>query len=141
MSKRISDGDGVGKEKEAVAEADRISSGPSSNRALPYVAHQVGLPPKQSLFQEFTARVKETFFADQPLRSFKDQSKSKKFRLGVEALFPIFSWARDYNLTKLRGDAIAGLTIASLCIPQVRTWLHVFYLAISRTALNILPRP
>ncbi|KAJ6398847.1 hypothetical protein OIU77_019581 [Salix suchowensis] len=56
----------------------------------PYV-HKVGLPPKQNLFKEFKATVKETFFADDPLRSFKDQT---------------------------RGDLIAGLTIASLCIPQ-----------------------
>ncbi|XP_062029275.1 sulfate transporter 1.3-like [Rosa rugosa] len=116
MSKRISDDDDVGKEKEAAA--DKISSGPSSNRELPYVAHKVGVPPKRSILKEFTAAVKETFFADQPLRSFKDQSNTRKFVLGIEALFPIIRWSRDYNLTKLRGDVIAGLTIASLCIPQ-----------------------
>ncbi|KAM5546534.1 sulfate transporter 1.3-like, partial [Rosa sericea] len=115
-SKHISDEDDVGKQKEAAA--DKISSGPSSNRLLPYIAHKVGVPPKQSIFKEFTTAVKETFFADQPLRSFKNQSNTKKFVLGIEALFPIIRWSRDYNLTKLRGDVIAGLTIASLCIPQ-----------------------
>ncbi|KAA8522506.1 hypothetical protein F0562_013133 [Nyssa sinensis] len=36
----------------------------------------------------------------------------------VQAIFPIFKWGQSYSLTKFRGDLIAGLTIASLCIPQ-----------------------
>ncbi|KAJ4964604.1 hypothetical protein NE237_016453 [Protea cynaroides] len=62
--------------------------------------------------------MKETFFPDDPLRDFKDQSRSRMFILGLQSIFPIFQWGRDYNLTKFRGDFIAGLTIASLCIPQ-----------------------
>lgn len=93
----------------------------SSQGQEPYV-HKVGIPPRQNLFKEFQSTVKETFFADDPLRSFKDQTKSRKLILGIEAIFPIISWGRNYNLTKLRGDLIAGLTIASLCIPQVN-WL------------------
>ncbi|KAJ6730389.1 SULFATE TRANSPORTER 1.2-LIKE [Salix viminalis] len=83
----------------------------------PYV-HKVGLPPKQNLFSEFKATLKETFFADDPLRSFKDQPGSKKFILGLQTIFPILEWGRNYSLAKFRGDLIAGLTIASLCIPQ-----------------------
>lgn len=120
MSKRIEDD-----------EAD-IRSGPSSNqqtnsaeRVLPqqqqqqaYQVHKVGEPAKPQLFKEFSAIMKETFFSDEPLRAFKDQTKRRKLILGLQALFPIFGWVRDYNLSKLRGDVIAGLTIASLCIPQ-----------------------
>ncbi|KAK6277431.1 PREDICTED: sulfate transporter 1.3 isoform X1 [Theobroma cacao] len=80
--------------------------------------HKVGVPPKQNLFREFTATVKETFFHDDPLRPFKDQPRSRKFILGIQAIFPILEWARGYSWRKLRGDLIAGLTIASLCIPQ-----------------------
>ncbi|PON38010.1 High affinity sulfate transporter [Parasponia andersonii] len=98
-----------------------ITSGPPSGRhpsgRLPYI-HKVGKPPKQNLVKEIATTVKETFFSDDPFRSFKDQPKSKQFVLGVEAIFPIFNWARGYTLTKFRGDLIAGLTIASLCIPQ-----------------------
>lgn len=83
----------------------------------PY-AYKVSIPPKQNLFKEFQYTVKETFFADDPLRSFKDQSTSKKLILGIEFIFPILNWGRSYNLKKFRGDIIAGLTIASLCIPQ-----------------------
>nr|GME13744.1 sulfate transporter 1.3-like [Ipomoea batatas] len=85
--------------------------------SLPYV-HKVGVPPKQSWFDEFKATVKETFFHDDPLRQFKDQSLLKKLFLGIQAVFPILEWGRSYNLSKLKGDLIAGLTIASLCIPQ-----------------------
>ncbi|CAL1390381.1 unnamed protein product [Linum trigynum] len=85
--------------------------------APPYV-HKVGVLPRQNLLAEFKSTVKETFFADDPLRSFKDQTKSKMFVLGVRAVFPILDWGRSYNLKKFRGDIIAGLTIASLCIPQ-----------------------
>ncbi|XP_060667452.1 sulfate transporter 1.2 [Ziziphus jujuba] len=100
-----------------------IASGPPSRRHANKVApadakYKVGVPPKLSLFEEFKSTVKETFFPDEPLRSFRDQSKSRKFVMGLEAVFPILSWGRDYNLTKFKGDLIAGLTIASLCIPQ-----------------------
>ncbi|GLT64306.1 hypothetical protein SLA2020_368100 [Shorea laevis] len=80
--------------------------------------HKVGVPPKQNFFKEFKSTVKETLFSDDPLRPFKDQPGSRKFILGMQAIFPILEWGRSYNLTKFRGDLIAGLTIASLCIPQ-----------------------
>ena len=113
-----------------------IKSGASSNRhsgRAPYI-HKVGKPPKENLLKEISARVKETFFSDDPLRPFKDQPKSKKFVLGLQAIFPILSWAKDYSLTKFRGDLIAGLTIASLCIPQVLNkalLIHLFNYSLS----------
>lgn len=133
MSKRNSDDDEVGKEED-------IRSGPSSNRQVnptlqqeqPYPhqhqVHKVGVPAKQNLCKEFRATVKETFFSDEPLRPFKDQTKRRKLVLGLEAIFPILRWARDYNLTKFRGDLIAGLTIASLCIPQDLGYAKLAYL-------------
>lgn len=90
--------------------------------------YKVGIPPKQKLWKEFSSTLKETFFADDPLRPFKDQSKSRKLVLGMQAVFPIFEWGKSYNLSKFKGDLIAGLTIASLCIPQVQfdslTWFY-----------------
>lgn len=99
---------------------------PSQN--VPYI-HKVGIPPKQGLLKEFKTTVKETFFSDDPLRPFKDQPKSRQFMLGLQAVFPILEWGRNYNLKKFRGDLIAGLTIASLCIPQVLI-LYVFLIYI-----------
>lgn len=100
----------------------------SSHGQAPYV-HKVAVPPRQNLFKEFQATIKETFFADDPLRSFKDQPKSRKFILGIEAIFPILNWGRTYNLKKLRGDIISGLTIASLCIPQDIGYAKLAHLA------------
>ncbi|KAI8532261.1 hypothetical protein RHMOL_Rhmol11G0199500 [Rhododendron molle] len=97
-----------------------VTRSPSSHHHgenLPYV-HKVGVPPKQKLLKEVTSTLKETFFHDEPLRPFKDQPKSRKLVLGLQALFPILEWGRDYNLSKFKGDLVAGLTIASLAIPQ-----------------------
>ncbi|KAL0361441.1 UNVERIFIED_CONTAM: Sulfate transporter 1.3 [Sesamum radiatum] len=87
----------------------------SHPRTSPY---KVGVPPKQKFWKEFATSLKETFLSDDPLRPFKDQSVPRKFILGVQAVFPILEWGRNYNLSKFKGDLIAGLTIASLCIPQ-----------------------
>jgi sulfate transporter 1, high-affinity len=81
-------------------------------------AQKVNKPPQQDLFTDFKCTVIETFFPDDPLRSFKNVSTSRKFVLGLRSIFPVLDWARGYNLTKFKGDFIAGLTIASLCIPQ-----------------------
>ncbi|XP_020100899.1 sulfate transporter 1.2-like [Ananas comosus] len=80
--------------------------------------YKVGFPPKKNFVTEFADTFKETFFADDPLRPYKDQPKSKKLLLGLQFIFPILEWGRHYNLSKFKGDLIAGLTIASLCIPQ-----------------------
>ncbi|KAB2083036.1 hypothetical protein ES319_A05G238100v1 [Gossypium barbadense] len=90
--------------------------------------HKVGVPPKQNLFQEFKATVRETFLADDPLRPFKDQPRSRKFVLATQAIFPILEWGRSYSWGKFRGDLIAGLTIASLCIPQDIGYAKLAYL-------------
>ncbi|KAI7728994.1 hypothetical protein M8C21_023536 [Ambrosia artemisiifolia] len=93
----------------------------------PYI-HKIGVPPKPNLLKEFKTTVKETFFPDDPLRTFKDQSRSRKIILGAQAIFPILEWGRSYNITKFRGDLIAGLTIASLCIPQDIGYSNLAYL-------------
>ncbi|KAG6414907.1 hypothetical protein SASPL_122283 [Salvia splendens] len=98
-------------------ESADIASAASSRRHERYV-HKVGKPPKQRLVDEISHTFKETFFHDDPLRPFKDQPKSKKLVLGAQAVFPIIEWGRRYKLHMLKGDIIAGLTIASLCIPQ-----------------------
>ncbi|XP_028753173.1 high affinity sulfate transporter 2-like [Neltuma alba] len=113
MSNRVSD--------EAVEQVTQeIRSGHSSrrhDRTLPCI-HKVGAPPKQNLLREIKDSVMETFFADKPLSHFKDQPGSKKFVLGLQAVFPILEWGKGYNISKFKGDLVAGVTIASLCIPQ-----------------------
>ena len=104
---------------------DGISSRTGSRRHADNTHHgyKVGFPPKKGAFAEFSEGVKETFFADDPLREYKDQTKFKKLWLGLQHIFPMLDWGRHYTLGKFKGDLIAGMTIASLCIPQVRTHL------------------
>nr|XP_010926258.1 sulfate transporter 1.2 [Elaeis guineensis]XP_010926259.1 sulfate transporter 1.2 [Elaeis guineensis]XP_010926260.1 sulfate transporter 1.2 [Elaeis guineensis]XP_019707579.1 sulfate transporter 1.2 [Elaeis guineensis] len=84
----------------------------------PQSVHKVGFPPRRNFFREFKDTLKETLFADDPLYPYKDQPRSRKLILGLQFLFPILEWGRNYNFSKLKGDLVAGLTIASLCIPQ-----------------------
>ncbi|AEE82664.1 putative sulfate transporter [Arabidopsis thaliana] len=92
--------------------------GGSGARNPPVVRQRVLAPPKAGLLKDIKSVVEETFFHDAPLRDFKGQTPAKKALLGIQAVFPIIGWAREYTLRKFRGDLIAGLTIASLCIPQ-----------------------
>lgn len=98
-----------------------------STPSLPHI-HKVGAPPKQTLFQEFKHSVVETFFPDKPFDKFKYQNRSRKFPIGLQSVFPIFEWGRDYDLKKFRGDFVAGLTLASLCIPQVTSYFSMILL-------------
>ena len=41
------------------------------------------------------------------------------------SLFPIITWIRRYNLTWLLGDAIAGLTVGAVVIPQAMAYAKV----------------
>ncbi|XP_066164996.1 sulfate transporter 1.2 isoform X2 [Oryza sativa Japonica Group] len=81
--------------------------------------YNVGAPPKKNLLAEFAGTVKETFFSDEPMRRYKDQPRSRKLWLALQHVFPVFEWGRQYTLAKFKGDLIAGLTLASLVIPQV----------------------
>ncbi|KAI9103574.1 hypothetical protein K1719_023197 [Acacia pycnantha] len=110
MSHRVSD--------EVVERVTEESRSVHSSRRHDRTIHKVGAPPKQNLLKEIKESVMETFFADKPLDHFKDQPASRKFVLGLQAVFPILEWGRGYNLSKFKGDLLSGLTIASLCIPQ-----------------------
>ncbi|KAI5597110.1 hypothetical protein POPTR_002G049500v4 [Populus trichocarpa] len=79
---------------------------------------RVVIPPPQSSMKSLKYNLKETFFPDDPLRQFKNQTTSRRFVLGLKYFFPIFDWAPSYTLDFLKSDFIAGITIASLAIPQ-----------------------
>nr|KAJ0188450.1 hypothetical protein LSAT_V11C900458160 [Lactuca sativa] len=81
-------------------------------------AHTVSIPPPQPFIKSLKNTVKETLFPDDPLRQFKNQPPSRKFILGIQYIFPIFYWGSRYNLSFFKSDIIAGITIASLSIPQ-----------------------
>ncbi|GLJ34405.1 hypothetical protein SUGI_0691690 [Cryptomeria japonica] len=80
--------------------------------------HKVGIPETKSVAHQFSGKMKETFFPDDPFRQFKGQPCGKKWLLGLQYLFPILEWAPKYKLSLFKSDIISGLTIASLAIPQ-----------------------
>lgn len=82
--------------------------------------HQVVPPPHKSTLHKLKARLKETFFPDDPLRQFKGQTLKNKLVLGAQYVFPILQWSPSYSFKLFKSDLISGLTIASLAIPQVR---------------------
>ncbi|KAL6968283.1 Sulfate transporter 3.1 [Sarracenia purpurea var. burkii] len=81
-------------------------------------SHRVGIPPPQPFFRSLKSSLKETFFPDDPLRQFKNQPPSRKLILGLQYLLPILEWGPRYSLDFFKADLIAGITIASLAIPQ-----------------------
>ncbi|XP_074564277.1 sulfate transporter 3.1-like [Curcuma longa] len=81
-------------------------------------ARRVPVPPARPFLDTFRANLKETFFPDDPLRQFRNQTVPRKFMLGLKYFFPILDWAPTYSASLFKSDLIAGITIASLAIPQ-----------------------
>lgn len=82
------------------------------------LVYKVQLPPKSNPVTQLLHVAKETLFYDDSFRQFKHQSKRNRSILGLKYVFPIFDWGSHYTFKKLIGDFVAGLTIASLAIPQ-----------------------
>ncbi|XP_016707283.1 probable sulfate transporter 3.3 isoform X1 [Gossypium hirsutum] len=80
--------------------------------------HRVVPPPHKSTIHKLKTTLKETFFPDDPLRQFKGQPTGKKWILAAQYIFPILQWGPHYSLGLFKSDIVAGLTIASLAIPQ-----------------------
>lgn len=80
--------------------------------------HTVEAPQPQPFLKSLQYSVKETLFPDDPFRQFKNQKTSRKIVLGLKYFLPICDWAPRYNFKLLKSDLIAGITIASLAIPQ-----------------------
>ncbi|KAL6516109.1 Sulfate transporter 3.1 [Orobanche gracilis] len=79
---------------------------------------RAAIPPPQPFVTSLKNTLKETFFPDDPLKQFKNQPTGKKVGLGLRYFFPILEWAPRYTWQFLRADLVAGITIASLAIPQ-----------------------
>lgn len=78
----------------------------------------VEIPPSKPFSKSLQSSLKETFFPDDPFRKFKNQSISRKIVLGLQHFVPILEWAPRYSFEFLRADLLAGITIASLAVPQ-----------------------
>ncbi|KAJ0253573.1 Sulfate transporter 3.1 [Hirschfeldia incana] len=80
--------------------------------------HAVEAPEPQPFLKSLQYSVKETLFPDDPFRQFKNQTTSRQVVLGLKYFLPILEWSPRYNLKLFKSDLIAGITIASLAIPQ-----------------------
>ncbi|KAF8082238.1 hypothetical protein N665_0841s0005 [Sinapis alba] len=76
-------------------------------------------PEPPSPWHELKTQVKESYLTKaKKFKSLRKQPLPKRILFILEAVFPIFGWCRDYKLTMFKNDLMAGLTLASLCIPQ-----------------------
>ncbi|KAL0855353.1 hypothetical protein Bca101_060506 [Brassica carinata] len=94
------------------------NNGTATARETIVEIHSVCLPPKKTTFQKLKKRFADVFFPDDPLERFRNQTWRNKLILGLQSLFPIFTWGSQYDLKLFRSDVVSGLTIASLAIPQ-----------------------
>uniref|UniRef100_A0A7N0TMB1 STAS domain-containing protein n=1 Tax=Kalanchoe fedtschenkoi TaxID=63787 RepID=A0A7N0TMB1_KALFE len=81
-------------------------------------AHRVEMPPPQPFINSLRNSLMETFFPDDPFRQFKNQPAPRRFVLALQYFLPILEWAPRYTLSFFKADLLAGITIASLAVPQ-----------------------
>lgn len=76
-------------------------------------------PEPPGLWRELVNSTKEIVLPyGNKSKSSDENSKSKRVVSVLESVFPILVWSRKYTANKFRKDLMAGLTLASLCIPQ-----------------------
>ncbi|KAG9145675.1 hypothetical protein Leryth_027219 [Lithospermum erythrorhizon] len=80
--------------------------------------HEVNFAPPRSFGTILKSRLKETLFPDDPFSEFKDETLPRRIKHGFQYFIPIFDWLPKYSLSMFKYDLLAGITIASLAIPQ-----------------------
>lgn len=97
-----------------------ITSHPQAERAE-WVLHS---PDPPSLWHDLLVSVRGTLLLNNSNDDKKKSPLTDKQALCraaaslFQGLFPILRWGRTYRLSKFKSDLMAGLTLASLCIPQ-----------------------
>ncbi|TMW88451.1 hypothetical protein EJD97_018553 [Solanum chilense] len=84
----------------------------------PKSLHGVNYAPPRSFKTVLKANVKETLFPDDPFYDFKNEKLSKRILKGIQYFIPICQWLPKYKFGLFMYDLLAGITIASLAIPQ-----------------------
>ncbi|GMI70269.1 sulfate transporter 3;1 [Hibiscus trionum] len=80
--------------------------------------YRVPVPPSKPFLKSLQTSLKEAFFPDDPFRQFKNQPTRRKLLLGLQYFIPVLEWAPRYTFHFFKADLIAGITIASLAVPQ-----------------------
>lgn len=77
-------------------------------------------PKPPSLWRDVVGSIREIVFPHgNNFSSFCKDPGLKHAMSVLEDIFPIVHVCRNYKATKFKNDFMAGLTLASLCIPQV----------------------
>ncbi|MCD9644504.1 putative sulfate transporter 3.5 [Datura stramonium] len=80
--------------------------------------HRVNYATPRSFGTTLKANLKETFFPDDPFHQFKNEPVSCRFLKWTQYFVPISEWLPKYSFELFKYDLLAGITIASLAIPQ-----------------------
>ncbi|KAJ0971281.1 hypothetical protein J5N97_019240 [Dioscorea zingiberensis] len=80
--------------------------------------HKVNLSKYRNFGAVFRQKLKETFFPDDPFRHFRGLPPHHKAFAFLKYFVPIFEWGSKYTFSDFRLDLLAGITIASMAIPQ-----------------------
>ncbi|XP_061344031.1 sulfate transporter 2.1-like [Gastrolobium bilobum] len=79
----------------------------------------VNAPDPPTLRHKLVGSVKNTISQNQArCHSLRGQPVPKVVLSFLKGIFPILEWGQHYTVTKFRNDLLAGLTIATLCVPQ-----------------------
>ncbi|KAM3243473.1 hypothetical protein ACQJBY_055420 [Aegilops geniculata] len=82
-------------------------------------APRVPVPQARPFLHILGAHLKETFFPDDPFRAVaREDGHGRRAVAALRYLFPCLEWLPCYTLRALRSDLIAGVTVASLAVPQ-----------------------
>lgn len=86
----------------------------------------LGSPDPPGLWHDLLVSIRETLLPNNKNDGMKRSPLTHKQALCrgaaslFQGLFPILSWGKSYRVSKFKSDLMAGLTLASLCIPQVK---------------------
>ncbi|XP_021896081.1 low affinity sulfate transporter 3 isoform X1 [Carica papaya] len=72
-------------------------------------------PEPPSLWHELVGSIRSTFKSSSSSSNHTSTRRALSF---LQTFFPILSWGRNYKASKFKNDLMAGLTLASLSIPQ-----------------------
>uniref|UniRef100_A0ACD5VQC0 Uncharacterized protein n=1 Tax=Avena sativa TaxID=4498 RepID=A0ACD5VQC0_AVESA len=81
-------------------------------------AERVNLSTRRPFTTALRAGLAETFFPDDPFRGFGALPPKARAWSALKYFVPALEWVPQYSLDKFKYDLLAGVTIASLAIPQ-----------------------
>ncbi|KAJ3671076.1 hypothetical protein LUZ60_008502 [Juncus effusus] len=80
--------------------------------------YRVNLSSGRTFTSKLKSSLKETCFPDDPFHGLTGLSMPAKTWYAIKYFVPILDWAPKYTFSHLWADVLAGITIASLAIPQ-----------------------